>query len=96
MRGSVKAVYVITRDHKVSLIPRARIIIYSGLTIATGGNIDDDRTNKSMKPLYITLSFANPNAHREPSSNDKIMEPDATVPLLNIIRKKGYALKRDV
>jgi hypothetical protein len=50
-RGREKVVYVIISANQVSLRPIALITMKSGLTVATGGNIEAERT----KPRIMVL-----------------------------------------
>src|SRR4030065_459966 len=83
---------IISASH-VSLNPRARIIMYSGLTVAMGGNMETERTKPSISVLYLIFSFARPKPAREPMIMDRMVVDAAIIALFMIILENGCPLK---
>ena len=84
--------------HTVSLRPRARIMMKSGLTVAMGGNIETERMNPSNSALYRTLSFARPKEHNDPIIRERIVVDAATKRLfmMYIVMKFYQDLVRNI
>lgn len=94
--GRENVVYVIISASHVSLKPNARMIIYSGLTVAIGGNMETDKTKPRINALYLILSFARPKPAREPIIMDRMVVDAATIALFMIILRNGWPLKIEI
>jgi hypothetical protein len=96
VRGSEKVEYVSISAIQVSRSPRLRIMMYKGLTVAMGGNMDTERINPSITALYLTLSLARAKAHTEPIIREKIVVKAATTALLPMILRNDRPVKMEM
>ena len=87
---------MIISAHQVSRKPSARMMIYNGLTVAMGGNIEMDKTKPKMAVLAVSFSLARAKAAKLPKIMDRVVVQVATIKLFKIILPNGWAVNMDI